>query len=895
MLHKPLIILLIFLCLQNITTAQTKIVFQNFEFKEIIVSYSLVPDKNESITNYFIAEIARSIQKKTEFTKYTITFKRIERIAETEPGFFSASFELTDVSCTGDIFYKTFNIADVLIPTHCSFQFNVYANQIKPLTQIVRDSSLLGTGYNKLAFFNFNDTSGTSKFTAYADSLTFFYNNTSQQRFASKLKLIDEYFLSEAIIDNCYKQINTYDFYNTDMIIVYDINLKELEKTIEDLYNKDFAGKLKLVNHDPVNFIDRFNKLSDTINNIRQTLNYKIENLDRLYYERGIEELKKENVQNAELMFHRSILFNQQYTPSQLELVKLLMHKDSLFEAANKMSFILQHLNPEPELHKKVLLYADTVYNMMLSAGNDFIKDQKYNEAIESFEQCVKFCLNSGNYNCSGSHIKGLAMARFGIYQSYLSVSQKAIDKGKLELAEAYIKDALKYQKTYSEHIINNAEAISKIEKLILAYIASGDTLNNKRRYEKAMQNFKKAQLLSEEYNLSLPQNFDNSLTKAHQGVYKNLIQKSRQQLNSELTEAAEKTLLEAIAYQKQNSGIIKYSEICDSLMSSIRLIQYNSNLNKGKQYLNIYDYKTALGYFDKAKNIENEYNFSLKTKLDSLRILCATIVFSKRISGIQYILNDYNTDSVFKAVNDIEQQIAFYRLEKDTVIKNSFDKLRKKTQIKRCNLAKNKYDSLFIQANKAIALQDYILAGDLFTKAINLAEVYPECNIDIENAINEKKNYLFQANYQQMIRNAEVSLNSNNYKSFLNQYSEAENFCYNMQLQNAGIIHQTLTDKLYASSDTALIISAVDFYLQKNQAEKSLQCLKCLKNLNYPPSKTRGLQQQIAVILAMKDYAANTNNIKLKPSVYVISYTAGDKWFTVFKNIYITTWKSLK
>jgi len=891
MFVRKILLSVVLLFVFAFANAQNSMIYQNIEEMALKSSYTTAPDQNQKYTNFFISEIARSIPKKTEYTQYFFNCRKIDRINETEPGKYSATFEIMDAGCNGDVFYKGFSIADVLIPTNCSFTFSVFSDKAIPLYQTTVSDGILSPGYNILASYKFSDSSALKKFNTRVENFAFHYDENSISRFNSKLKLIDEYFLSGTTIDQCLAKIKEIDYGNTDMIIVYDISLKELEKNSEELYNKGFPGKLNLVDYDPVQFIDKYNKLSETLFNTRNQLNLKLENLDKLYYEKGLAEVEKAETAKAKMYFNRSVLYNPDFVPSQLEVAKILYHCDSLNAAADKISQILRTLKPTPDIYHQVILYTDSVYNRMLATGNEYNKLEKYNEAIEVLEKCVSFCDGLPGYSCGEKHVKSLAAARFGIYQSYLSVSQKAIDNGKYELAEIYISDARNYQKSYSSFIINDAEAVTKLDKIMAAYVAMGDTLISEKKYEKGLLYLEKAKNISEKNKLALPENFEKSISKARTGIYTSMLKKCSHQIGLRLIEPAEKTLNEAVDYQNKYSEIIQPSKGVDSLFVKIRYYQYEDLINSGLINQNMGNNQTALQYYDQAKKLEQEYHFKQNPMLDSLIQTSAKPMIETQIILIEKLITAAKTDSAISLNDRISKSMAIHGLSNDSGLMAKARLLKKNIYDLRCGQAKNIFDDRMKQANMAVARQHFMESDSLYSQAITVSDSFADCRIDANSAIDGKKTYLLPCNYQKMILKASTALNHDDYNTFLYNYSEAENFYINIQLNNYGLVHQKLTDLVAVSSDTSLIFAATDFMIQQNRPEDALRCLKTLQKMNYDALMTKSMQLQSGAMMARKDHAVNASS---QPSVLVVSYAGNDKWLSYFRASYIKTWKSL-
>jgi len=602
--------------------------------------------------------------------------------------------------------------------------------------------------------------------------------------------------------------------------------------------------------------------------------------------------LRNKEPEKAKTYFKRSVLYNPDFVPSQLELAKIFYHSDSLNLVADKVSYILQHLNPTPDIHKQVLLYTDSVYYAFLTKGKDFIKLQKYNEAIEILEKCVSFCDSLPGYVCVDSHVKSLASARFGIYQSYLSVAQKAIDNGKFELAEIYISDARNYQKIHQSAIINDAEAVSKLEKIMVAYLVKGDTLLARKHYENGLIYLEKAKNIADKSQLQLPSSYEKSMKKAQSGIYTSLLNKCARQINLRQPEAAEKSLNEAIAYQNKYSDLISPSKTVDTLLGRIRQFQYEDWINNGRVAMTAGNFLTALQNFDRAQKLEKEYSLTLDPQFDSLLMVSGRPVIDKQFLLTEKLLAAGKPDSAQTMAENAAAGINACGLSGDTALMHKLKLLKKDIFDLQCRQAKNTFEILMTRANMAVARQDYITADSLYLMAGRVADSFPQCTVDISQAIEGKKESLLPCNYQKMLLKASKALIYGDYNSYFYNYSEAESFFKTMYLSSFGLIHTALTDQIALSADTAFVFAAAEFMLQNNRPEDGLLCIKTLKKLHYPQQETKNLQLQAGAMMARKDFAVNK---ALQPSVIVVSYIGNDTWMAFFKSSYIKTWKSLK
>ncbi len=884
--------LLLLLLINPISKGQNNVIFLKEDKMVIPITFTASPEGSEITTNYFIGEIARCAQKKIEFTQYNYTFTKVVRVIEDQAGLYTATLEFTDLNCTGDAFYRGFSIGDALIPNTASILFEVYGNQPAPFVKEPIKNVPLQSGYNKMGSFRFSDTSKVKNYKAQTSDLQFSFDNTSVDRFMAKLKLIDNYFLTGPLINSYMLQLRSIDINNTDMIIVYDIRLKDVEKIFETLYQTDFPGKLQLTSNDPVQLIDKINNLSDSLFLMKNQIKEKIGNLDKIYYSKGIAELQKGDTQKAEIFFERSSMYNPNFAPSQFELAKIRFRLDSLVSASNTLTYILQKLNPDAGLQKEVLLFTDTVYNKMLAVGQEYVRVEKFNEAVGMFEHCIRFCAGIPGYTCSDKQQKGLAIAKFGIYQSYLSVSQKAIDNGKIELAEIYIHEALKYQKAHSNDIISNSEAKMKLMKLMQVYINKSDSLCERQKYDKALFFLNKVKLVSDSNQLNLSDRFHYIQSKAKNGIYNALLKKSQKQISAGDMLAAENILTEAMDFQAKNSEEVAPSYTVDTLLMKIKSVQYKEKIKQGKLYLGIKEYPLALQYFDDARQLEKRYYLKAEPKLDSMIRGSAKPIIMDQLGSAERLISMLMIDSAAAVLTNVKKSQLLHNLIHDDELNSLIQLTNSQLFSIKCKYQNNRYDSAYSVAGYSILRQDYVTADDQLAFAIQISEKYPECKVDASAAITDKKLYLKNAAYQRLMQKARSAFDLKNYPDYFYYYNEAENYYQQNLLFNTGLVHPKLAGMVSISNDTLFVLKSYDYLVGKQKYEDALDCLKRLEILFYPALHAKGIQQQLGVKMALRDHLQNFSN---NPLLMSMNYTADSKWLKYFKMAYVRTWRSMR
>jgi len=378
----------------------------------------------------------------------------------------------------------------------------------------------------------------------------------------------------------------------------------------------------------------------------------------------------------------------------------------------------------------------------------------------------------------------------------------------------------------------------------------------------------------------------------AQVGIYTNMLNKCRRQLALKQAEAAETTLNEAIAHQNKYTGLITPSKAVDTLLAKIRQYQCDDMINNGVVALNAGNYLTALQHFDKAKKLEQTYVLKRYPPLDSLLMVSARPVIDNQLLLTEKLVVAGKPDSAQTMAENAASGLTAFGLSGDTALMLKLRLLKKDIFDLQCRQTRNKFETLMTRANMAVARQDYITADSLYAMAGIVTDSFPQCTIDIGQAIQGKKEYLLPCNYQKMLLKASKALFHGDHNSYFYNYSEAENFFKTMHLNSFGLVHPALTDQIAVSADTTFVFAAAEFMLQNNRPEDGLLCIKTLKKLHYPQQQTKNLQLQSGAMMARKDFAVNK---ALQPNVIVVSYIGNDTWLAFFKSSYIKTWKTLK
>lgn len=888
---EKLILILIMLLLGKSIFAQNPVVYQNVLSEEGTIKYDFGTEDGQLDKNFIIQQLALSIPKKTEFTQYSYAFSLILRIQKIGDYKYTALVEADNFKCFGDIHYKGFDISDVLMPSKIDFSLSVYrANFARVDNQHISNAKLI-YGYNKIYFTSFVDSTTNPVFTMNISNKNLIFDSLTKGNFIRKRKLIDDYYLSELQMSDASLMLEKIDYKDVDMAVVYDIRLMDVEKIVNSLFQTDFPTKLFLSGYDPINYIDKFNRLSSETIKARAELNKNLAVLDKLLYEKGLDFLKKNDVKNAVLYFNKTIDYNKYYAPAHYQLARMLYHKDSIYRSAEIITNIFTSMNPDPDTYKNLILLSDSLMKSFEINGNYFLKTEKYNEAVECFETLLKFCSSAIGLKCKDDYNKNLSLARFGIFRSYLDVSKRAIEGNRLNLAEVYVLEAKSFQKKYSSDIINDEEADAMMFKLAKAYIMLGDSSLNRKRFDKAQDYYGKAIALCDSNtneNYKCPDNISYKIARAKSGFFEEMVKRAYLAYKDNSINKAEQIMTEADEYRKTYPKEITINAGFDSVMAKIKTIRYNE-LVKESRYLSVFaSYDEMISRMKLAKLLEKNYKVKASKLMDSLVEMYAKPFIQTKIKAVYPIVNRGQIDSAKYLCSIQDDNIKDILLESDTSLTNSISSLRNYIIHMECTASRNKFNENYQKAIEMSNINDFIYSSVFVDSALSIARKHIDCNIDTADITLMKENHKRPLIYQNLIIRANNNYFRKQFDSTMILYLKAEKYFEKQKISNSGLKHISIEEYILNKSNEKFSIFAISYLTDSLYCDKALMLLKGLEKQSYPSVQLKTELQKLGKLTAVQDRALQPAG---KAAQYLKTHIGKDKWFKYYKNAYYKSW----
>jgi tetratricopeptide (TPR) repeat protein len=523
----------------------------------------------------------------------------------------------------------------------------------------------------------------------------------------------------------------------------------------------------------------------------------------------------------------------------------------------------------------------------LIQQGKDHLQMERFNEALAVYEDAIAFCTNSPGITCTDEAINGYASAKFGIYRSYLQVSERAISSGKYDLAEVYINEARKYQQENSKEIIGDAAADVVTTKLAKAYVVKADTLISRKKFEQALVYCEKAATLcAVKADVDCGDDLERVFRKAYNGIYEDQLTASAAQLKAGSIDEADQTLSQARAYQSAHRDYISYTLPMDTLERKIQSIRYAQLISEGIVQCGYQSQRDAFAKFCQARLLERTYPFKRDTRLDSLLLATARPIFEEDLTGLDKMIQSERYDAAASLLSQMIKTAKECGLDQDSFISIGLEKANHQLLVAMCNYASDSLSVLQQNAEGFVQKGQYIQAVIVYEQALELVKINPTCGFDSSAISAHIADYRIPMEYQQLMILAENYLLQKDTQSFFSTYHGAELFYAEHRVANYRLSHKSLADLCKKNSDKRFLVLAFNFFVEKKMLADALEMLRAIKSV----SSGDIMNQQQTLLgerLAELDHAIEP---AMDPKTKVLVYTQGDKWFNGLKRSYLKT-----
>jgi hypothetical protein len=662
--------------------------------------------------------------------------------------------------------------------------------------------------------------------TVVLDPLHFYFDPDALERFRARVTLVNDYYAASAILDSLEKKVFAINLGDLGRYPGNFIILEELNKILAIINEKNFSQRLALDSLDPAGFLVKYKNLARFSHSATMTFSENMKTPGTLKSAFSPDSLIRQFIDRTCVYIRWSMLVSERNSGIYHEFLERYFHMNAFGDDHEVIQNLVVKMFPDQIPDSALAMISRKINKAYHERADEMMKNRQYAEAVELLGNARNFIRINPYLKETGDRLI-ITEAANGIYDSFLGVADGAIRNGKPEMARSYMLRAQHYRKEHADYVTSDSLFNKVFGELVAGNLSRCDTLFTSSRYPEALgcyQEFEKG--------------FDSlTLSSIHRVLgpkiqycrYKMLIGEGEKDLSKDDKPEAGRNFFLA----RQLAQDAKFAP--DSLLDSLCRVTYPFylihllNTGEGRIWTN---------------------------RLESARIFADSIAFIQRTTGVG-------------SSRELSDALAGYR---------------RKVEERTCWNTNQAVEVFLLRSQHERDVKDFIIASSLADSAVSLSNQFSDCEIPLKGVNDTAKKYLEPLEFQQMLRQVEVSISAARYKDAITGFLQMENFTRSHDIGSFGLSVPPMFDYISNRSVQDLTLQAFLYFKEKHELEQAFRYLKLLRLQDYPRRSAKEPLEWLGRELAGQDF---TDRPDQDPVGLVKLYTGTDKWMRSFRMKY--------
>ena len=864
-------------------------VFENVENSKYTFHYERSNSVKSNTNNFFIREIARHNLNSLNSTTFTYYYSVHQSITKNEANTFLVKTKVKGEKCTGDVYYRDFDISDILMPDHADLNIAIYSGDTFLEDFYFKDLIQNEKGEFELDFV-FEGNEVTDSYWARVENVNFYSGSKDKDIFFDRIHAIDTYYSGIAVAGRLINELESLDIKDSYMLPDLYVRLKEVERVYDAVKNFDFPAELNLATNDKAGYYSRLEELDRKIAQYEYKFDRLLNSVEFIKIDGRFAGIAKDYVELISHYFDLSQEVTHWQSSVYYNLGLVSYSNEMLDDYFSGFERIIDKTGACNNKVQVLNILKEQIFQSYLDKAREFNEKESFHLATGVLKNAERFYhLTYGTTTPVEYNILN-ATTNYGIYTSYIQVTDRAIEVGNYELAENYIKKAGEFQKQHSETIITDKYLNKMTNNLVNLYIVKGNSLNENGDFYEAKYCFEQAHRLSASISVyNKDYEIKHGLDRAINGLYNSYVEKARYYFDDGDFYRANEEILKAQELYNANSSVIMPSFEVNDITTGVNQSLYSYLIMKGKINLDAGSYTLAYEDLNNARKLEKEYGFQGDTLLEPLFKQAAALVIIDKCKAGSETVQMNNLDKATKIYDECMALQAECGLLNNPDVQKSLSELNSELFIKNCENENVVFNDFIKKADLSVNSGDFIGAVNILNRSFDVSMQNPYCEFDLATAEGLAEKYRPAARYQVLAKEAQQALLSEDRESFLKIYEEMERISAENEIVRAKIEPMPLFYLFSVKNNLALFEKSIEQYDNRAEFETAMKLLKTIEANHYSMRDTRAIQERLAYKMSESDKA---NRGVVNPKANVEKYTGGKSWYKFFKKAYIKNTK---
>jgi tetratricopeptide (TPR) repeat protein len=444
-----------------------------------------------SVNNLFIQEIARLNFLNLYQTEYSLDYDLEMKISVLPGNKLEVKSRLIIRKLDGDVFYKDFNLSDVMVPTGFAFKLHISYGS-KRVEEIY---------VNDLIVPELNETT-VQLATAYLagrlifeiSDLEFKYHENDKTVFDKRISDINDYLALGQLSVFQLGKAELIDPEDADMLLSNYLKIYDLERYLS-IVSKELAEIPFII---PADYEKSLNKNLKTLDSHKRRLNTLFDQtLNSSVLEIDDDALTRASGVLIGLQMDYMLELNKQsffYEPVYQYLAGFFNNDSSVQQLTGNLNGLFGFSRPMGNSAETLeAKFKNILLENYMHISDSLILEEKFHEAVILLESAEAVCRSVNSIECGLLIYNKLSTSKWGIYDAYIRVAQSAMEAINLDMSRNYLEIASAFQLDNKNFITTNGFTLVEYEKLGWEYFQQGNSWYKSEQYEDAVISYTQA------------------------------------------------------------------------------------------------------------------------------------------------------------------------------------------------------------------------------------------------------------------------------------------------------------------------------------------------------------------------------------------------------------------